>query len=491
MQSTVRSDQSIGTTAVLCAIHPLVHVVRAGRPIGIVTAADCQAAVHFGLAEAPIGWITRQASHPSPQHIAPSYLAWADLAVQFPPALVQFLEHLTDICVQHGVRLFLVGGVVRALFRREVLTDLDVAIVGDFASIIDAIANQTGGMIVQRSAFQTASLTFPTALQPILGMTHYDVVAARSEHYAAIGALPSVVPAPDIAVDLRRRDLTINAMAVELLVGAPLPVHDPFGGWADVHAGQARMVHPLSFFEDPTRLIRLARITARLQLQVDTRLRRLITWAVAADVCATVSRYRWLQELLRTCDEADPAPAMRLLQRWGVLAQILPGVRVRDADHAALIRVPPTERLLVLLWRMPLQELAATVDAWTEFPVAYRELVALRQTRRTWRRWLASRPSRSIRALAGFDPVLLRMVAILEPTLAPLLARNEAIQAQAQLRIKGRDLIAAGVPAGPAIGVLLERLQTQLWDDAWAGVAACDTAEQQLACALQMRRVVR
>ena len=93
--------------------------------------------------------------------------------------------------------------------------------------------------------------------------------------------------------------------------------------------------------------------------------------------------------------------------------------------------------------------------------------------------------------MAGFDPVLLRMVAILEPTLAPLLARNEAIQAQAQLRIKGRDLIAAGVPAGPAIGVLLERLQTQLWDDAWAGVAACDTAEQQLACALQMRRVVR
>lgn len=491
MQPTVPSDQSIGATAVLCATHPLVHVLRAGRQIGIATATDCQAAVHFGLAQAPIGWICRPAVHPSPHQIAPLYLTWADLGAQFHPALVQFLEHLTDICGQHAVRLYLVGGVVRALFRREVLTDLDVAIVGDFAAIIDAIATATGGTIVQRSAFQTASLTFPATLQPLLGMTHYDVVAARSEHYATIGALPSVVPAPDIAVDLRRRDLTMNAMAVELLVGAPLPVHDPFGGWADVHAGLARMVHPLSFFEDPTRLIRLARIAARLQLRVDMRLRRLITWAVAAEVCATVSRYRWLQELLRTCDEADPAPALHLLQRWGVLAQILPGARLRDADHAALIAVPPTERLLVLLWRMPLQELAATVDAWTEFPVAYRELVALRQTRRTWRRWLASRPSRSIRALAGFDPVQLRTVAILEPTLAQLLARNAAIQTHAPLRIKGRDLIAAGVPAGPAIGLLLEQLQTQLWDDTWAGLAACNTAEQQLARALQMRRVVK
>ena len=486
MLPTVPANQSIGITAALCETHSSVRVIHAGRTLGIVTAQDCRAALHFGLQDAPIARIAEPSVPTAQHHSAPPQVHWADLEAQFAPALIPFLQQLVTICAQHDARIFLVGGVVRALFRHEVLTDLDVAIVGDFDVVIPAIAEATGGTIVQRSVFQTATLTFPPTLQAVLGMAQYDVVAARSEQYPAIGALPTVVPVRDIAVDMRRRDMTVNAMAVALLPSGPLPVCDPFGGWADVQAGRARMVHPLSFFEDPTRLIRLARIVARLGLRVDARLRARIAWAMGSGVCASVSRFRWLQELQRTCDEAHPAPALQLLQRWGVLAQIIPAARVRRADAVALVALPPADRLLVLFWRMPLAALTTTMHEWTELPVAYRQLVALRQTKRLWRAWLTGRPSRSIRALAGFDPLLLRAVALLEPLLAQLIVRDTAVQEHAVLHIKGRDMLAAGIPSGPAIGRVLEQVQMHLWDAAWAGLPADETAAQQLAAAIRI-----
>ena len=244
------------------------------------------------------------------------------------------------------------------------------------------------------------------------------------------------------------------------------------------------MVHPLSFFEDPTRLVRLARITARLGLRVDTRLRARIAWAIRSGVCAHVSRFRWLQELQRTLDEANPAPALQLLQQWGVLAQIIPAARLRRSDTGCVAALPPADRLLVLLWRLPLAVLTTTVQDWTEIPIAYRQLVALRQTKRLWRSWVTDRPSRSIRALAGYDASVLRSLAVLEPILAQLLARHAVVHEQYTVRIKGRDLIAAGIPAGPVIGRVLENLQMRLWDSAWAGLPTCETAEQQLAYAL-------
>ena len=484
MQPECSPQTSIHDISILLAQHPTVVVRSDTRRIGIVTARDVAAALHFGQGHMPCAVIAR--SVPRSAASAPALsVDWASLRASLTPALVSFLQQLADICNAQGAQLCLVGGVVRAVCRREELTDLDVCVVGPFDAVIDAIVTATGATILQRSPFATATLTFPVALQATVTMAAYDIVGARHETYATIGVLPTVTPVDDIRADLARRDLTVNAMAIVMQAHGALTVVDPYGGWGDLQARRARLVHPLSFFEDPTRLVRLARIAARLELQMDAHLRGLIRWALVADVCAAVSRFRWLTELQRTMAEADPAKPMLLLQRWGVLAAVLPGARLVRQDAALLVRIAPDLRFIALLWRMPTATLQAVLTTWSELPVGLRDLFALRALRPRWRRWLTQRPSLAIRAFAGFDGAVLAAVAILEPDLAALLVRNAAVQADAPLCIRGADLVAAGMQPGPAIGRALDALQTYLWDAHFLGMPACTGAPAQIAYARQ------
>lgn len=484
MQPECSPQTSIHDSAILLAQHPTVVVRSDTRRVGTITARDVATALHFGQGHMPCAVIARSVPRSGASARALS-VDWADLRASLGPALVAFLQPLADICTTQGAQLCLVGGVVRAVCRREELTDLDVCVVGPFDAVINAIVTATGATVLQRSPFATASLTFPAALHGTVGMAAYDIVGARHESYASIGVLPTVTPADDIRADLARRDLTVNAMAIAMEADGALTVVDPYGGWGDLQARRARLVHPLSFFEDPTRLVRLARIATRLDLQIDAHLRGLIRWAVAADVCAAVSRFRWLTELQRTLAEADPAKPLLLLQRWGVLAVVLPGARLARRDAALLVRIAPDLRIIALLWRMPTATLQAVLTTWSELPVGLRDLSALRALRTRWRRWVTQRPSLAIRALAAFDGAVLAAVAILEPDLAALLVRNAAVQADGQLCIRGADLVAAGMQPGPAIGRALDALQTYLWDAHFLGMPACTGAPAQIAYALQ------
>ena len=484
MQPECSPQTSIHDSAILLSQHPTVVVRSDTRRVGSITARDVATALHFDQGHMPCAVIARAVPRSGASDRALS-VDWADLRASLGPALVAFLQQLAVICNTQGAQLCLVGGVVRAVCRREGMTDLDVCVVGPFDAVIDAIVTDTGATVLQRSAFATATLTFPAAFQGTVGMAAYDIVGARHETYASIGVLPTVTPVDDIRADLARRDLTVNAMAIAMHADGALTVVDPYGGWGDLQARRARLVHPLSFFEDPTRLVRLARIAARLDLQIDAHLRGLIRWAVAAGVCAAVSRFRWLTELQRTLAEADPAQAIQLLQRWGVLAAVLPGARLVRSDADLLVRIAPDLRIIALLWRMPTAALQAVLNTWSELPVGLRDLSGLRALRPRWRRWLTQRPSLAIRALAPFDDAELAAVAVLEPDLAALLVRNAAVQADAPLCIRGADLVAAGMQPGPAIGRALDALQTHLWDAQYMGLPACTDAPAQIGYALQ------
>ena len=494
------SDVSIDSTLPILAEHPAVILVDAGRPVGMLLARDAANTLHFGQGHTPCdriaqplpragrpvstgsGYVVRRRDGTFFIHTAPQKqrtLTWSNLTASLPPVLVDYLRRVARICALHDAQLYLVGGIVRAVCRRESLTDVDVAVVGAFVPVIDAIAAATGATVLQRSPFGTATLTFPTAIQAALGMASYDIVGARREVYSSSGALPTVTPVDDIRIDLQRRDLTVNAMAIAVHADDDLQLIDPFGGWADIQAKRAKLVHPLSFFEDPTRLVRLARIAARLDLRIDTRLRGLVNWAVVEGLCQGVSRFRWLQELQHTLAEATPAAPILLLQKWGVLTAVMPGARLLRRDAAQLAHIAPSERIVALLWRMQLPALSAVLATWTELPTGLRDLLVLRGQRGRWRRWLTLRPSHSIRALAPLDATVLAAVACLEPALAAVLARHAVVVAQSPMHIRGADLVAAGVPPGPAIRRGLDALQTYLWDARWLGAPPCDSVAAQ------------
>src|SRR5947208_468905 len=151
---------------------------------------------------------------------------------------------------------------VRDVWREAPVSrrDLDLVVEGDGPAVARRLAQELGGTLREHERFLTASVETP-------GAGRIDVATARTERYETRGALPRVMPAA-IEEDLRRRDFSVNAMAIELASGA-WGLLDPFGGREDLARRRLRVLHPLAYVEDPTRLFRAARHGARLGLTPD------------------------------------------------------------------------------------------------------------------------------------------------------------------------------------------------------------------------------
>jgi tRNA nucleotidyltransferase (CCA-adding enzyme) len=370
---------------------------------------------------------------------------------------------VAQVADAHDAQLYVVGGAVRSVIQVEPITDLDVAMNGDMAAIGPAIALRLGTTIIQRSAFDTATLAMPDAVIHQTGIAYIDIVPLRTETYVHPGALPVVTPTDAIVVDLGRRDLTVNAMAIAFRPQDAMPLYDPFAGHADLIHQRARILHPLSFIDDPTRIVRMARLMVRLGLTMDTTTRRALRWAVSSGVLLRVSRQRWIQELQRTLDEAEPHAVLTLLRRWGVLMHI--DRAFTHGVHAGVAQLATEWRILALLWQAPLVHLAAFMMRWHEAPKPMRGLVLLRQTRRQWHRLATAAPSRIALYLRQFDRRLLQQIGLMEPLLAQLVQRVDGAQAvMTPMYVRGGDLIRMGVSAGPLVGHLLQALNDVLLD---------------------------
>lgn len=311
-----------------------------------------------------------------------------------------------------GDPVYLVGGAVRDLLLDQGRADIDLVVEGDAA----ALASRLGADVVAHERFGTAKVK--------LDGHELDIATARSESYPRPGALPVVEPAAAIEEDLCRRDFTINAMAIPLRGEARLL--DPHGGQDDLAAEQLRVLHDRSFIDDPTRAIRAARYAARFGFELEARTAERLR---QADL-NTVSADRRDAELLRLAAEEKAPLAFELVERWGLLPL---GERAGDL-------VPSVDRLLAKEpWKgldLPRDRalFAAAFDAFSDEPaLATREPTASEAVA------LASRHS---------DLELLIARALGAEWLDRYLSEWRGVG----LEIDGADLIAAGVPEGPAVG---------------------------------------
>ena len=156
-----------------------------------------------------------------------------------------------------------VGGAVRDALLGVAPHELDVVVEGDAVPVARRAAERLGGDVVVHDRFGTATVRSPAAT--------FDVVTARTEAYAAPGALPDVRPGASIEEDLARRDFTVNAIALRVADGA---LAEWPGARADLGAGVLRVLHERSFEDDPTRLLRLARYAAQARVRARSRHRR-------------------------------------------------------------------------------------------------------------------------------------------------------------------------------------------------------------------------
>src|SRR5262245_3105207 len=236
-----------------------------------------------------------------------------------------------------GQAVYVAGGFVRDVLlgrSSERPTDIDLVVEGDGISFGRRLAEETGGHLVVHGSFGTATLE-GGATPDGTHLGRVDVAMARRERYASPGTLPEVTPA-SIDEDLARRDFSVNAMAMALAPSAWGRLHDPWGGADDVAARRLRVLHPLSFVEDPTRIWRAARYAARLELRPDRGCARAMTLAIRIGRFPAVSGQRLQAELELVMDEADPWRVLRMLLDWGAFRLWDPSYRVTTRTRGRL-----------------------------------------------------------------------------------------------------------------------------------------------------------
>jgi len=359
------------------------------------------------------------------------------------PELVGALPGIETIReIAERLPAYLVGGAVRDLLLGIEGADLDVAVEGD----AEALADIPGFELEREGLFLTGRLE--------LGELKVDIAQARAEVYPRPGALPEVHPA-SIGDDLRRRDFTVNAMAFPLRAQEQLI--DPHGGLEDLRSGLLRVLHERSFVDDPTRALRAARYAARFGLELDPGTEKLLA---DADL-STVSDDRIQNELQRTAAEEDPARVLRLILDWGVMPSLDPAAPDRVAEVARLASAPPwagwvDRRLAVMLAIVrPLPQIRELAEATPE------------------------RPSEGVRRAEPWDPAQLLVARALG---AEWLDRYAEELRHVRLEITGDDLIAEGIPEGPAIGEGLQAARSGKLDGEISG------REEELRIALAVAR---
>jgi tRNA nucleotidyltransferase (CCA-adding enzyme) len=374
----------------------------------------------------------------------------------------------------------LVGGAVRDMLLGRTPRELDVVVAGDAETFARKLATRLADLTGENPDEQMESSfheRFRTALVSWPG-GHVDVAARRSESYAAPGALPDVrAGTPD--EDLRRRDFTVNAIAIALGGARRGELRAAPDALEDLANGRLRVLHERSFIDDPTRLLRLARYATRLGFGPDERTARLAAEAIAEGALSTVSHARIGAELRLTLAEPDPVGALESLQQLGVLSALHEAIELDvPLARAALAALPPAadawpDVLLLASLLLPARRydttdyearLRALLDSF-EFPAAEREravhsaILAPRLAERLKRAHSASQVYETAHHAPLEAVALAAALAEAEgdPD-APARARSWLSElCHVRLTITGDDLLAAGIAAGPEIGRRLEQ----------------------------------
>lgn len=254
------------------------------------------------------------------------------------PANVSKLLHvISDIANKSGCTAYLAGGFVRDLLLRIPNMDLDVVIEGDGMDFAKKLALRLSGRARIHEKFKTAVVVAPGGLK-------IDVATARMEYYTHPAALP-IVELSAIRNDLYRRDFSVNAMAVRLNGARPNALLDFFGGQADIKDKIIRVLHNLSFVEDPTRVFRAVRFESRHGFTIAKQTLSLLRSAVQHEMFNRLSGARLFAEIKAILNERRPTAALKRMKELGLLRFI----------HPNLSFSPEQERLMddmedMLIW---------------------------------------------------------------------------------------------------------------------------------------------
>jgi tRNA nucleotidyltransferase (CCA-adding enzyme) len=401
-----------------------------------------------------------------------------------PEPLLELVQDVSRQAANSEQRVYLVGGVVRDMLLGYPNFDLDLVVEGDAVKLAQQVAKTGQAKLLAHHRFGTAKLRYENLT--------LDLATARKETYARLGALPTVTPGT-LKDDLIRRDFSINAMAISLAANDYGELIDPYQGRNDLEHRLIRILHPKSFTDDATRILRGVRYEQRLGFELEAQTIRLLKRDIP--MLDTISGDRIRHELEHIVEEKRPELVIKRLGDLGVLDKLSPSLKgdggiAEKFDEARRLKKPaqlPSLYFCLLVYSVSgkdIEKFLARLNVPAKLSRAMRDTLRLKTSLPLLGK-PSLKPSEIYYLLREYEPVAIQANAIA--------TKSSTIHRHLQLfltklryvrtSLNGEELKKLGISAGPQMGKILEVLHKAKLD----GEVRTKADEKKLALALSLK----
>ena len=376
-----------------------------------------------------------------------------------PQQLRELVKDIRGLAAKRGQRVYLVGGVVRDLLSGYPNFDLDLVVEGDAVKLAQQVAETSQAKLLAHHRFGTAKLRY--------GDFSLDMATARKETYAKPGALPAVTPGT-LKDDLIRRDFSINAMAISLAANDYGELVDPHQGKNDLEHRLIRILHPESFSDDATRILRGVRYEQRFGFEFEAQTAQLLKRDIP--MLNTISGDRIRHELELIFKEKQPEFVIKRLGELGVLPRISPSLKgdgwiAEKFDKARRLKKPnqlPSLYFCLLIYSFSergIEQFLARFNISAKLSRAMRDTLRLKTSLPLLDK-SSLKPSEIYYLLREYEPVAIEANAIASDSstvyrhLQLFLTKLRYVRTS----LNGEELKRLGISAGPEMGKVLQVL---------------------------------
>jgi len=419
---------------------------------------------------------------------------------RLPGSLLKLLANIGEIASETGYNAYVVGGFVRDLLLYEKNFDIDIVIEGDGIAFAQKFGDLHKAHVHTYTKFGTAVITMPDGFK-------IDVASARLEYYQHPGALPTVERS-SIKLDMYRRDFTMNTLAIQLNPEKFGVLIDFFTGQKDIKDKVIRVIHNLSFVEDPTRIFRAIRFEQRFGFTIGKLSSSLIQNALKMDFINNLSGIRIFSELKLILEEDNPVQAIQRIYDLGLMNAIHPAL-VRDKYiterfsavkkvfdwYELLYLEEPVKRWTVyfmVLIRYTNLEISEAICKRMELPPKHSRLFCQERLKAlSCLHWIETNPSvknheifHKLTSLKT-ESILFMMSATNDETAQKTISRFYTTLKNEVCLLAGKDIVEMGLEPSPEIGKILLNILNRRLD------GEIKTREEEIAAALTQIKQVK
>ncbi len=401
-----------------------------------------------------------------------------------PRQLLELVQDISGQAAKLGQRVYTVGGVVRDLLLGYPNFDLDLVVEGDAVKLAQQVAKTSQAKLLAHHRFGTAKLRYENFT--------LDLATARKETYARPGALPAVTPGT-LKDDLIRRDFSINAMAISLVADDYGELVDPYQGKSDLEHRLIRILHPGSFSDDATRILRGVRYEQRFSFEFEAQTARLLKRNIP--MLDTISGDRIRHELELILKEKQPELAIKRLGELGVLPRISPFLKgdgwiAEKFDKARRLKKPtqlPSLYFCLLIYSFnerDIEQFLARLNIPAKLSRAMRDTLRLKTSLPLLDK-PSQKPSDIYYLLREYEPLAIQANALAsESTMVHRYLQLFLTKLRyVRTALDGEELKRLGISAGPEMGNVLQILHKARLD----GEVRTKADERKLALSLPLK----